>query len=72
MVWSRSRAVDIVYRNWRGEVAPRRIVPLRLVFRRSVYKPGPPHWIIEAHCLARNARRSFSLRDIRAWTEPQP
>jgi predicted DNA-binding transcriptional regulator YafY len=68
MTWHR-RAVEIVYRNWRGETAPRRIVPLRLVFRRSAYKPGPPRWALEARCLERQARRSFVLEDILRWTE---
>jgi hypothetical protein len=38
-----SREVSILYRNWKGEVAWRRIVPLSISFESSQWHPIP-HW----------------------------
>jgi hypothetical protein len=42
-----SREVSILYKNWKGEVAWRRIVPLSISFESSQWHPVP-QWIMRA------------------------
>jgi hypothetical protein len=42
-----SREVSILYKNWKGEVAWRRIVPLSISFESSQWHPVP-QWVMRA------------------------
>jgi predicted DNA-binding transcriptional regulator YafY len=55
--------VRIVYRNYRGEVAKRRIIPGRIWFGGTEWHPEP-QWLLDAVDLEKGATRSFALRDI--------
>lgn len=58
--------VTIRYRNHKGEVSERAVVPRRLWYGECAWHPGP-QWLLEAFDLGKNARRTFALRDVLAW-----
>jgi hypothetical protein len=61
-----SREVSILYRNWKGEVAWRRIVPLSISFESSQWHPVP-QWIMRALDIDKEVERSFAIADIQNW-----
>ncbi len=66
---SAKRTVTIAYRNWRGQVEARDIVPRKLVFSVSAFKTFPaPEWLLHAYCKSRKAERVFSVKDILHWS----
>lgn len=62
------KAIAIVYRNYRGETAERRIVPQRLWFGATEWHPEE-QWLLDAVDLEKQASRSFALRDIQAYLD---
>jgi hypothetical protein len=55
--------VRVLYRNWRGEVAWRRIRPIRLEWPPD----GRPHsnqWLLRCWDLDREAERSYAFQDM--------
>lgn len=58
--------VSIVYTNYRGETAIRRIVPKKIWFGKTDWHPEE-QWLLDAVDMEKNAERSFALKDIRAW-----
>lgn len=60
------QTVSILYTNYRGETAIRRIVPKRIWFGKTDWHPEE-QWIMDAFDLEKNADRSFAMRDIKAW-----
>jgi predicted DNA-binding transcriptional regulator YafY len=58
--------VTILYTNYRGETAYRRIVPKGLRFAATEWHPEP-QWLLDALDLDRGAERSFTLKDVREW-----
>ena len=63
-----SKAIGIVYKNYRGEVASRRIIPQRLWFGATEWHPDE-QWLLDAIDVDRGATRSFALRDIRSYSD---
>lgn len=59
----------ILYTNWRGETAWRRIVPRGLRFASTEWHPEP-QWLLDAWDVEKGAERSFALRDVRACRQP--
>lgn len=55
-------AIEMTYRNWRGEVAVRRILPIGLRFGVTDWHPEPG-WLLEARDLDKDAIREFALAD---------
>jgi predicted DNA-binding transcriptional regulator YafY len=62
------KAVCIVYTNYRGETAQRRIVPQRVWFGATEWHPGE-QWLLDAFDLEKGSPRSFALRDIKSYLE---
>jgi hypothetical protein len=62
------REVNILYRNWKGEVAWRRIIPLSISFESSQSHPIP-QWIMRAFDRDKEAERSFAIADIQNWKQ---
>lgn len=60
------QTVSILYTNYRGETAVRRIVPKRIWFGKTDWHPEE-QWIMDAFDLEKNADRGFAMRDIKAW-----
>ena len=55
----------IWYRNYRGELSERRIVPKSIRFGATEWHPEP-QWLLLAHDLDKQADREFALKDFRA------
>lgn len=53
----------IRYRNYRGEVATRRIIPTRIYWGSNEWHPEP-QWLIEAHDLEKEAVRTFAVSGL--------
>ena len=58
--------VTIVYTNWKGETAIRRIIPRQISFTSNEWHPTP-QWLLEAYDLDKKDIRHFALKDIRVW-----
>lgn len=58
--------VTILYRNHRGKVAHRRILPQQVRFDASEWHPEP-QWLLDAVDLDKGERRSFALCDVLEW-----
>lgn len=56
--------VTVIYTNYRGEIAVRRIRPMRVYFGATEYHPEP-QWLVEAMDIDKEAIRIFALRDMR-------
>ncbi|UFW79981.1 MazG-like family protein [Rhizobium sp. SU303] len=60
---SSPRALSFVYKNWRGETALRRVLPIRIEFGPTDWHPEP-QWHLVAHDLEKGAARFFAMKDI--------
>lgn len=69
---SESASVTILYTNWRGETAVRRISPWdrasRLWFGSTEWHPEP-QWLLSARDVEKDALRDWPLSGIKAWGE---
>lgn len=63
--------VTILYRNWRGEEARRKIRPHRFFFGTSYHHPVE-QWLVEAFDLDKNDVRTFAMANILIWACPVP
>jgi predicted DNA-binding transcriptional regulator YafY len=59
-------AIEILYTNYRGETARRKIVPWSLRYGSTEYHPEP-QWLLEAFDLEKKAGRTFAMHDIAEW-----
>ncbi len=59
-------AIRIRYKNYKGEVAVRLIVPLRIFYGSNEYHKTD-QWLIEAYDMDKRANRTFALKDIQEW-----
>lgn len=57
-------SVAVIYCNWRGETAERRIVPLHLWFGSTKWHKEP-QWFMHAIDVGKNEERDFAIRDMR-------
>lgn len=55
--------VTLTYRNWRGEVAERTIIPRRVWFGSTDWHPEP-QWLLTAWDAEKGADRDFALKDF--------
>jgi len=53
---------EITYRNWRGVIAQRRIVPISFRFGTTEWHPEPG-WLMRAWDVDKGAEREFALKD---------
>ena len=65
-----SKAVTILYTNYRGESAKRVIVPHSIWFGCTEWHPED-QWLLEAYDLDKQAFRSFALRGLEMWAGSQ-
>jgi predicted DNA-binding transcriptional regulator YafY len=54
--------IEVVYRNHRGEVATRRILPWRVYWGATEYHPTA-QWLLECWDVEKGAKRTFALAD---------
>lgn len=62
--------VEMIYTNWRGEKAARRIIPIRLFFGATEWHPEE-QWLLEAYDLEKQAMRAFAMKQIEQWQAAQ-
>lgn len=62
------KAVGIVYTNYRGETARRKIIPQRLWFGATKWHPDE-QWLLDAIDVEKKSQRSFALRDIKSYLD---
>lgn len=55
--------MDFTYRNYRGKVEVRRVVPRGIRFGTSEWHPEP-QWLLRAFDLDRQAEREFAMREM--------
>jgi len=53
----------VKYRNWRGEEAVRRIVPVRVWFGACSWHPEP-QWLLDAVDADKGEERTFAMKGI--------
>lgn len=58
--------VEIVYTNYRGVRAHRRILPQQIWFGKNQWHPQD-QWLLEAFDLGKQAIRTFSMKNIHSW-----
>ena len=58
--------VTIRYKNYRGEIADRRIIPKAIRFASTQWHPEE-QWLLDAYDLDKRADRSFAMKDILIW-----
>ncbi|MBN8294587.1 hypothetical protein JI664_21620 [Rhodobacter sp. NTK016B] len=56
-------AVTLTYRNWRGEVSDRVIIPRKVWYGSTKWHPEP-QWLVTAWDAEKNADRDFALADF--------
>lgn len=62
-------ALNIVYRNYKGEVSERSILPRHFYYGTSQYHEGT-QWFLVAYDRGRGAMRHFALKDILEFLNP--
>ena len=55
-----------VYKNWRGEVAERQVVPEKIGWGTNEWHPEP-QWLMEGFDVDRQAMRCYALGDVIEW-----
>lgn len=66
MTGQKAEQVFIVYTNYRGETAVRKIIPKKIWFGKTNWHPDE-QWLLTAFDLSKNADRDFAMKDIRCW-----
>lgn len=62
----KKETVSIVYTNYRGKTETRKIIPKKIWFGKTEWHTEE-QWLLDACDLGKQAERSFSMKDIRAW-----
>lgn len=60
------KQVNILYTNWRGETAVRRIIPQEVVFTSNKWHTEE-QWLLVAFDVDKQAGRTFACKDIKNW-----
>lgn len=63
---SNVKEVEIVYTNYKGKTATRRIIPERMYYGKTEYHPEE-QWLLVAHDVEKKAQRTFAVCDIDNW-----
>jgi len=64
---AQAELVEIGYRNYRGEVSIRCIVPQEIYFGSNEWHPEK-QWLLRALDLEKDAQRSFAMKDVLSWS----
>jgi predicted DNA-binding transcriptional regulator YafY len=63
---NQEQIVCILYTNYRGETAVRKIVPKKIWFGKTEWHLEE-QWILDAVDIEKKADRGFAMKDIKAW-----
>lgn len=58
------KVVQILYTNWKGVTAWRRIVPDRIWFGQTNFHPDVTQWMLHALDVDKGEERDFAVKDI--------
>ena len=58
--------IEVIYKNWRGEVANRKIIPISITFDSTEWH-SEKQWLLECYDLDRKNTRLYALKDIQSW-----
>ena len=64
----KKQTVKILYRNYKGEVAYRTIIPKSIDFTSTDWHPEE-QWILTAFDVDKNAEKGFAVVDIKEWVK---
>jgi predicted DNA-binding transcriptional regulator YafY len=53
----------IEYKNWKGEIGIRKIIPIEIFFGANEFH-GEPQWLMVAYDLDKKEERTFAMNDI--------
>jgi len=60
------KQVKIIYKNWKGVIAKRNILPEKLFYGSDEWHKVE-QWFVLAYDLDKKANRNFALNDILKW-----
>lgn len=60
------QVIRVRYRNWRGEVAVRSILPLRVYWGCNMYHVEP-QWLLECTDMQNGENRDFAMGGVLEW-----
>lgn len=60
-------AITVRYKNYRGDVGDRKIIPLGIEYGSTEYHPEK-QWLLEVWDLDKRDYRTYALKDIEQWT----
>lgn len=61
-----NKIVRILYTNWKGETAYRKIIPKSIEFKATEWHKEA-QWILNAFDVNKQADRGFAIKDIKEW-----
>ena len=61
-----NKQIKILYKNWKGEIAIRNIIPISIEYKSTEWHKEE-QWILEAFDIDKNANRGFAMKDIKEW-----
>lgn len=59
-------AIKLIYKNWRGEISERKIIPLSVFWGENKFHKGE-QWLMKVFDLDKKDYRTYSLKDIKEW-----
>ena len=60
------KIVTIVYTNYKGKTAVRKIIPQDIYFGSTEWHPEN-QWLMRAYDVDKEADRTFAIKDIKTW-----
>lgn len=57
-------ALTFVYRNWRGDIAERKVINPQMIWKASDYHGAKPQWFLHAWDVIKGEERDFAVSDI--------
>ena len=62
----KEKIVTMVYTNYKGKTAVRRIIPKNIVYGHTEWHPEN-QWLMDAYDIEKKADRTFAMKDIKTW-----
>lgn len=63
MLLVKNKALKFEYKNWKGKVGIRRVMPKKIWYGSTKWHPDEG-WLLKAHDLDKDAERDFAVMDI--------
>ncbi len=66
-----SKAIPVRYKNWKGEVAVRNIIPLSVFYGSNDFHKDV-QWLMKVWDMEKQDYRTYALKDILEWIWEKP